>query len=322
MTVPTSGSFNMFGSDNTTIQGAIVQGGGSAGALTNFNALINASNPDLFDPLYAGDVISLSQVKESLQYRNYPLFYTTLTIGTNLGGGFSSASNACSNSGSPATVYIDGGGAQGFYSAYINGKRLWANAARTIPFNGNNLWFKSSNLANSGEVFQVGTDGFIQAWGGSGCDVVTTPSIPCGQDVKFQGKQEYSLSRAVNLGTPTGLVYFYVDPWTVPDRFIVQWNGVNVIDTGYIGSLDYNFGGIERTAFKNALVGKLDPVLLVTYPNFTEFPDDGYPLVTEGSPFYVFNKTAASPTGALIKIYAPDVGTVWDIRLNCPCTGC
>ena len=72
MGVPTSGDFNMFGTGNTTIQGAIVQGGGNAGSLTDFDALIAASSVSKFDSTYAGNITALSQVSSSLQYRGYP----------------------------------------------------------------------------------------------------------------------------------------------------------------------------------------------------------------------------------------------------------
>ena len=74
MGVPTSGSFSMFGnSDNTTIQGAITEGGGSVASTDNLNALIAASNVSLFNTTYSGDLSgSLSNVTNAIQYRGYP----------------------------------------------------------------------------------------------------------------------------------------------------------------------------------------------------------------------------------------------------------
>lgn len=74
MGVPTSGSFSMFGnSDNTTIQGAITEGGGSVSSVDNLNALIAASNVSLFNTTYSGDLSgSLSNVTNANQYRGYP----------------------------------------------------------------------------------------------------------------------------------------------------------------------------------------------------------------------------------------------------------
>jgi len=74
MGVPTSGSFSMFGnSDNTTIQGAITEGGGSVASVDNLNDLIAASNVSLFDTSFSGDLSgSLSNVTNANQYRGYP----------------------------------------------------------------------------------------------------------------------------------------------------------------------------------------------------------------------------------------------------------
>jgi hypothetical protein len=306
----------MFGASNTTIQGAIVEGGGNAGALTTFNNLITFSNVNLFDPLYSGQLITLTQVRQSLQYRNYPKFFTAVTIVTNLGSGYSSQSNACQGSGNIATVYLSEGGDQGLYSAFSNGKRLWSNTSLTTPFNGGNLWFKTSTGANNGDSFQVGTDGFIQQWGGS-CAIISNPGVSCNTPVNYSGGQNYPSEFAINLGSSTGNVTLSITPLEVPDRFIVFWNSATVIDTGYRGSTSYDIGGIDRNDFKNSLAGKLDPLLLVTYPNFTEFPDDGYPRVNAATNF-TFNKNLSSPNGALVRVYAPTLGTRWTFNLGCP----
>tara|TARA_B100000902_G_scaffold46825_1_gene54118 strand:+ start:3310 stop:4026 length:717 start_codon:yes stop_codon:yes gene_type:complete len=76
MGVPTDENtdFDMFGSsDNTTIQGAIIQGGGSASSDTTFQQLISHSTTTKFDTIYAGATItSLSQITNAAQYRGYP----------------------------------------------------------------------------------------------------------------------------------------------------------------------------------------------------------------------------------------------------------
>ena len=88
MSVPASGGFNMFGnSDNTTIQGAITQGGGSVANADDFNELIaastaNFSSPNnlLFHPASNGgtDVTNINQINNALQYRLYPAYFFEL----------------------------------------------------------------------------------------------------------------------------------------------------------------------------------------------------------------------------------------------------
>tara|TARA_B110000503_G_scaffold105806_1_gene157898 strand:+ start:1048 stop:2802 length:1755 start_codon:yes stop_codon:yes gene_type:complete len=75
MPVPTTGNFDMFGTaTDTTIAGAIVEGGGDVTGLTTFTQLIGVSTAEYFDSTYAGTITTPStDVSASLQYRNYPL---------------------------------------------------------------------------------------------------------------------------------------------------------------------------------------------------------------------------------------------------------
>ena len=61
MSVPASGNFSMFGnSDNTTIQGAITQGGGSVASADDFNELIAASTEN--DGTYKGFILEIESI--------------------------------------------------------------------------------------------------------------------------------------------------------------------------------------------------------------------------------------------------------------------
>tara|TARA_R110002073_G_scaffold311808_2_gene483027 strand:+ start:145 stop:1050 length:906 start_codon:yes stop_codon:yes gene_type:complete len=111
MGVPTSGEFYMFGnSSNNTIAGAINEGTGASttNSLTTFTELINASNTDKFDPIYAGTITSLDQVNGSIQYRGYPYNSSSSTGLTEITLCYheSSSSSACSCSNS-GTYYIN-----------------------------------------------------------------------------------------------------------------------------------------------------------------------------------------------------------------------
>lgn len=281
-----------------------------------YSVLRNGANINLFDPQWAGDVIDVSQVNQFSQWRNYPKNVTALTIYTNLGFGFASSSAACGNTGSPRTVYISGGGLQSLYTVFTDGKRLWDDVGLTTSFDGGSLWFKTSPAANSGDVFRVDSNGFIDSWGGS-CTIPSSPSISCNTSTSYKGGEVYPQEDSINLGTGTGTVSLAIVPENIPDRYIVTWNNAIVIDTGYRGDTVYDFGGTFRNWFKSQLNGKLDPVFLVTYPNFTEFPDDGYPRVLSPQTL-TFNKSASSPSFAVVKVYAPAAGTRWSYTLSCP----
>lgn len=75
MAVPTSGNFEMFGTgSNTTIAGAIVEGGANVDGLTTFNQLIAASTASRFDFDFAGAVsFPPTDITQTYQFRGYPV---------------------------------------------------------------------------------------------------------------------------------------------------------------------------------------------------------------------------------------------------------
>ena len=143
MGVPTSGSFNMFGnSDNSTIQGAITQGGGSVASADDFNELISASNVSLFNTTHSGNLSgSLSNVTNALQYRGYPLLESiTLCFDS------SSFATAC-GCGVTATYYV------------INGTNNAINNSSTLTTDSS-----GNNIADAGWYSVAGA---VHYWNGS-----------------------------------------------------------------------------------------------------------------------------------------------------------
>jgi hypothetical protein len=98
-----------------------------------------------------------------------------------------------------------------------------------------------------------------------------------------QSLQRYT----VILGSDVGTCNFSYNAISIPDRFVVQWNGIIQFDTGYRGSSSYN--------------------------NQLPTPVQGAAAGVES-----FNKTSANPTFAYVYVYAPLVGTGWNCTLDCP----
>lgn len=145
------------------------------------------------------------------------------------------------------------------------------------------------------------------------------PPIECGVSSTYSGDQGYPITQSVILGSDTGIVNYSFDAYNVPDRFIVKWDSNVVIDTGYRGGSNYDFGGANRTSFTIDLTSKVDPITLVAYPDLINYPDDGYPRVTSpGNGTTSFNKNLASPTLAIVDVYAPLGGTAWEFLMSCP----
>jgi hypothetical protein len=147
----------------------------------------------------------------------------------------------------------------------------------------------------------------------------TTAGVSCGQPSSYSGGVSYPTTESVTLGTDTGTVVLDYNAQSVPDRFIVEWNSNVVIDTGYRGGSQFDFGGGSRSAFTSSLTGNIDPITLNTYPDFATYPDDGYPRILGlGLGTTSFVKNSASDTFAIIKVYAPMSDTVWSYQMNCP----
>lgn len=95
----------------------------------------------------------------------------------------------------------------------------------------------------------------------------------------------------VDLGTATGTVDLDFDAYTVPDIFIVEYDGVEVINSGYRG-VDGTYDG----------------------PNGPEYITvDGPGLGTLS-----FTKSNATPESCIVKVIAPFLGTAWELTVSCP----
>lgn len=151
-------------------------------------------------------------------------------------------------------------------------------------------------------------------------------SSSCNNTVVYPGGQSYPTVININLSSGIGIVNLipFIDGYgsLVPDRFIVFFNQIRVIDTGYIcdNPTSWNtLNSYDRDVFTWGLRNKIDPVLGITYPSLAHFPMDGYPLVGEIST-YSFNKNLSNVTQAQVRVYAPTQNTVWNFKLTCPGT--
>ena len=146
----------------------------------------------------------------------------------------------------------------------------------------------------------------------------------CDVQQNFQrGAQNYPTALESVLGSGTGTVTLTPQPFGIPDRWIITWDGGIVIETGYISNNPalYNMGGGSRNAFQQALLGRTAPEGGTypltpggTAPNV--IASDGYPVVNAINT-YNFNKNNATST-ADVDVYGPMPGTGWNSTLSCP----
>lgn len=131
------------------------------------------------------------------------------------------------------------------------------------------------------------------AYGGQISFTTAEQQIACNADASYkEGSQSFPGIYAVTLGSGTGIVTFNFNAFGIPDKFIVIYDGNEVINTGYRGSSIYQ--GSLNTA-------------LGTPETITE----------PGSGTETFNKTSSSSV-ATVYVYAPLSGTGWNFQMSCP----
>ena len=172
-----------------------------------------------------------------------------------------------------------------------------------------------------------------------GC-IPVLPTTPCGSGTGFSGGESYPNEQSYTLGSGTGTVVVEFNPASVPDRLIVEYDGVVVIDTKYVGR------AALVSNLTKALTG-INPATGTYYvePNNGAFTGQAYaPNGTAPTPDvpnggfveerlnpatgkvestrgvwqqYSFQKNTAT-TSCTIKVYAPMSGTAWNLKINCP----
>lgn len=146
-----------------------------------------------------------------------------------------------------------------------------------------------------------------------------------------EGAQVMPTKYIVNLGSDIGWVDLYYRLYSAPDRIIVKFDGNIVLDTGYHGELEWDFGGDFRdtnysgSGFKESMnywvgLGYVDPVTGLAYPDMVNYPDDGYPRVSMPSTAIVQWYKNSATTTCEVYIHAPISGTLWRWQMYCPAT--
>ena len=159
-------------------------------------------------------------------------------------------------------------------------------------------------------------------------DMYVSPEVEaCGiQQNYVQNTPSYPTFLESILGSTTGVVTLTPVPFGIPDRWVIDWNGNDVIDTGYISDTPalYNIGGDRRNYITEDLNGLQVPELALgqvypqpqggTFPNV--IASDGYPVINPITAAF-FSKNAVTSI-ANVRVYGPIRQTGWRSTLSCP----
>lgn len=129
----------------------------------------------------------------------------------------------------------------------------------------------------------------------------TTPVIPCGGGVSYNGGRAFPSDNIYTVGSGTGNMEFFFNAWQVPDKYIlIKADGVNrgqvIHDTGYRGDWDL------QPYLDDALGSRGLP----------------HETITGGGKGTVNIPKTSDYTQILIRVYAPLDNTGWYFSLSCP----
>lgn len=119
--------------------------------------------------------------------------------------------------------------------------------------------------------------------------------LNCDESFSFSG-QSGTFETQIDFGTATGECGILCSPYSVPDKFQIEWDG-NVYSSGYIGQSSYEQRLLNEGIPQNEI-------------NLTSGSVNNFPLL--------FQKNKPYPTKAKILVTAPLSGTAWALKGKCP----
>lgn len=160
----------------------------------------------------------------------------------------------------------------------------------------------------------------------SGGEVTTEePATECGDVLEFGGGEAFPTVMTIELGECVGWVAFSANPGGIPDKFVIEMDGEEVYNSGYVGSTTFQAAldaeltsrglPLETIGPGTLHLDEGDPVPPPMTGNCNGPGDEGCEIIISG-----FYKTTRSST-ATIKVYAPLPDTGWAFVLDCPDSG-
>ncbi len=151
-------------------------------------------------------------------------------------------------------------------------------------------------------------------------------AIPCDEAIQFTGNQGIFIFD-INIGTELGNVNLNHEAFGVPDRFQIEYDGVIVADSLYVGdSLTGNppdlGGGFVGNTYNNVPEFFWDGTQFVANgntQNLTIQQSDVAPFgQTDGMGTIFFQKITSNPAVMTVRVFAPLGGTAWNMDTECP----
>ena len=135
--------------------------------------------------------------------------------------------------------------------------------------------------------------------------------VTCPNPKSYSGDTIFPGVYFVDLGTETGSVELLFQSFDIPDKFVVQWSGSIVFNSGYVGDPGQTSNlntYLEDQGYDTETVTNTNP------GNVAD--DDG--IIKPGYGSGSFDKSTPYPNQARILVYAPLNNTQWNFTVFCP----
>lgn len=136
---------------------------------------------------------------------------------------------------------------------------------------------------------------------------------PCDNTKTYSGNEVFPAVYIVPLGLETGSVELFHNALNVPDKFVVDWSGSVVFNSGYVGSVGFQSQlntELSNLGYDSETITNTNPGnITATIGNAGAYPGFG-----SGS----FQKNTPNPTFCTVRVYGPLPGTAWHFLVNCP----
>jgi hypothetical protein len=265
--------------------------------------------------VYEGDTIFPRYVRSGVMHgEGNRVFIHALRL-------FAATGAASGSPGAQTSVVVSGDLANSYVGATLSGTYTatggippytYAATSGTFPSGltlaASGSWSGSPDTADTYSWTVTATDS--EGNTGTLADAATISALACGAESSYEGGESFPAEFDVLLGSDTGTVALRITTGPVPDKCEVWFDGVKVVDTGYLGDTD------EQSSLNAALAAYSLPPESITQRTGTTTNADTDWAAGEWDEFS-FNKTTAT-TSATVKVYGPIEGTIWNLALSCP----
>lgn len=153
-----------------------------------------------------------------------------------------------------------------------------------------------------------------------GIAIPDDPEVDCDSTIGYGGGESFPSVLQIELGICVGRVDLHYAPGGIPDKFILEIDGEEVLNSGYRGNTSFQTALNAELASRGLQPETIHPGDHHVAPGGANLPPfTGTCTGTGGCEFGIvsFHKATAT-SAATLKVYAPLSNTGWSVYIDCP----